>query len=518
MSARIFFVKHHIIFYGIICILANLLAVISASVLASFTPETIASNQWTSLKEWIDFLCKHEMLTNFAGIISYLIPILMCTQYGLKARGLPHNDERYIEIMVHIPTEFALRGIAGWICNFLVELCFLAYLKITVGLKVGIIIISSAISHICLSIIAFTLIFFTLETLNRTLVLPSIYPDGGISSTSRTHISSIKSLFLFHFFSAAVFPSLFLGIRLFMSMYYGIDPNGYSDFVFVGLALLAGFAMSCLMTRFFQAPLKKLTESANKISEGDYECKTIICSNDEMGVLGDAFNAMTVSLKEKEFMRDTFGKIVTPQVRDYLLKGNVTLGGETVDATVMFCDIRSFTTLSESMKPRDVVALLNEYFTGLEKCITAHGGVINKYIGDAIMALFGIPVHTQTHAHDAFEAAQDMRQELLKMNESFASRGMPQLHFGIALHSGSVLAGNIGAASRMEYTVIGDTVNAASRIEGLCKQYGKDLLISQATVDLLNINQNSKKIVFVDEAELRGKKEKIRLYTDLANI
>ena len=93
MKARIFFVKHHIIFYGIICILANLLAVISASVLASFTPETIASNQWTSLKEWIDFLCKHEMLTNFAGIISYLIPILLCTQYDLKARGLSHKKD-----------------------------------------------------------------------------------------------------------------------------------------------------------------------------------------------------------------------------------------------------------------------------------------------------------------------------------------------------------------------------------------------------------------------------------------
>ena len=191
------------------------------------------------------------------------------------------------------------------------------------------------------------------------------------------------------------------------------------------------------------------------------------------------------------------------------MQGNAELGGRTLDVTVMFCDIRGFTSLSETMPPPELVSLLNEYFTGLEKCIRAHGGVINKYIGDAVMALFGAPVPSEQHAEDAFAAAQDMRRELVLMNRGFASRGLPQLRFGIALHSGPVLAGNIGAASRMEYTVIGDTVNTASRIEGLCKQYGKDLLVSESTERLLGGG-----LAFVDEADIRGRKEKVRLYTD----
>ncbi len=508
MKTKEFFVKRHSIFYGAICLLANLLAVILTSLLASFTPDTTFTDGWEYFSEWIEFLCEHETVTNVLGIISYLVPIFLCIRYVLKIKGLSKNDVLYIENKVHMPIEFSLRGITGWIFNFFLELCFLAYFKAITGVKITQIIISSAFAHASLSIITFTLSFFTLETLNRTIVLPYLYPEGGISNTSRTPLSSIGNLFAFNFFTA-VFPSLFLGTRMFMSRYYGINQKGYTDFAFVLILLLVGFAMTRLLTSFFQKPLKKLTESAHAISEGNYNCKTIICSNDEMGVLGDAFNDMATSLKEKEFMRDTFGKIASPQVRDYLLMGNVSLGGETVDATVLFCDIRSFTTLSESMKPRDVVALLNEYFTGLEKCITAHGGIINKYIGDAVMALFGVPVHTGIHAQNAFDAALAMRLELAKMNESFVERGMPALRFGIGLHSGTVLAGNIGASNRMEFTVIGDTVNAASRIEGLCKQYGKDLLISQATADQL-----SNALVYVDEAELRGKKQKIKLYTD----
>lgn len=212
----------------------------------------------------------------------------------------------------------------------------------------------------------------------------------------------------------------------------------------------------------------------------------------------------------KEFIRETLGKVVTDEVRDYLLEGNVSLGGQTLNVTVMFCDIRSFTTLSEKMEPKNIVALLNEYFTEMEKCIAGHGGIINKYIGDAVMAVFGAPVASTTHAHDAYLAALAMRDALVRLNGRFAQKGFPELRFGIALHSGSVLAGNIGAPSRMEYTVIGDTVNTASRMEGLCKIYKKDLLISESTASRMG---NEAELSFVDEAEIRGRKGKVKLFT-----
>ena len=505
MKLKDFFVKNHSVAYGIICVLANALAVVSSGLSNFPMPQTDA------ILAWRDFLDEHTVIINSLSIFCYIIPIMLCILYAAKALKYKTTDKEYIKIMVHMPGAFALRGITGWICNLLLEIVALIYFRRNINTEISFILISSVSSYIMLSTLSFTLIYFTLETLNRNIVLPSMYPNGNISEIERTSLSSIKTVFLFNFFSTAIFPASYLGIRLFCTKRYHIEIPNYSDFIFTGILFAIGFILNTLISSYFQKPLKKLTDSANEISRGNYDSQTVICSNDEMGVLGDTFNSMAKSLKEKEFMRDTFGKIVTPQVRDYLLNGNIELGGETVDVTVMFCDIRGFTSLSENMAPEKIVALLNEYFTGLEKCITSHGGVINKYIGDAVMALFGAPVHSETHAEDAFAAALSMRQELIEMNKGFLQKGFPEIRFGIGLHSGPVLAGNIGASNRMEYTVIGDTVNTASRIEGLCKTYQKDLLISESTARLIN---PSKPLSFVAESEIRGKKEKVKLYTE----
>lgn len=504
MKFKRFFVKWHVYFYGLICILANVLAVLSTNISGFPMPKS------KSLDLWEEFLGSHEKIISTLSLLCYFIPVILCVLYSMKAFRRKPTDKEYIKVRVHIPGAFALRGIAGWICNLLLETVFLIYFKTQHNVPITSIVIPSLASYIFLSMFSFTLTYFTLETLNRNVVLPEIYPDGNISGTERMSVSSIKNMFLFYFFSASVFPVSFLIIRIFCTKHYNIEIPDYSDFIYTGLLLFIGLILTILISRFFQKPLQKLTDSANQISSGNYDLKTVICSNDEMGVLGDSFNSMARSLKEKEFMRDTFGKIVTPQIRDYLLNENVALGGETVNVTVMFCDIRGFTTLSENMEPERIVSFLNEYFTGLEKCIASHNGVINKYIGDAVMALFGAPVRTKTHAKDAWLAACDMRRELVEMNKKFPQEGLPEIRFGIGLHTGSVLAGNIGATNRMEYTVIGDTVNTASRIEGLCKAYKKDLLISESTAKEIQ----GQDFTFVDESEIRGRKEKVRLFTD----
>ncbi len=247
----------------------------------------------------------------------------------------------------------------------------------------------------------------------------------------------------------------------------------------------------------------------------------IIDDTDEqkyLSLIKDYNKTLEADVKKKTeeivHINDIFGRNVSPQVRDYLLKGNVSLGGEKKDVTVMFCDIRGFTTLSENMESERIVKLLNAYFTGLEKCISAHNGVINKYIGDAVMAIFGAPMPSPTHQLDAYMAALEMRKALKKMNVQFEKYGYPQLRFGIGLHTGSVLAGTIGAASRMEYTVIGDTVNTASRIEGLCKTYSKDLLISESTANGIMQCVKSIRLNLVDCAEIRGRKQKVKLFSD----
>ncbi|MBO4387574.1 MAG: adenylate/guanylate cyclase domain-containing protein [Treponema sp.] len=515
MKLKEFFVKHHAVLYGFICLMANILAVVSTNMTNFPMPDTVP------LREWSNFLQNHNILVFQISIFCYGLPVVLCILYTFRSVKYDKSSKEFKEIMVHIPGAYALRGTTGWISNALCQFVILLYLKKTKDLNISFILVSSLTSYAFLTILTFTFIFFSLETLNRNIVLPAMYPEGNLSGVNRSALSSLKKMFLFYFFSAAVFPSAYLGIRLFFTKRYNIEIPNYLDFVFTFLLLLIGLILTFLIAYFFQRPLKKLTESANEISRGNYDVATQICSNDEMGILGDSFNAMAKSLKEKEFMRDTFGKIVTPQVRDYLLSGNVSLGGQKLDVTVMFCDIRGFTTLSEHMQPEEVVSLLNSYFTGLEKCIASHGGVINKYIGDAVMALFGAPVPSSTHARDAYLAALDMRKSLVEMNKSFAQKGMPEIHFGIGLHSGPVLAGNIGASSRMEYTVIGDTVNTASRIEGLCKTYKTDLLISESTALLIGKElaepaaekTATEELVFVAESEIRGRKEKVKLYT-----
>nr|MCR4579725.1 adenylate/guanylate cyclase domain-containing protein [Treponema sp.] len=231
--------------------------------------------------------------------------------------------------------------------------------------------------------------------------------------------------------------------------------------------------------------------------------------------LADSFNDMADSLAEKEFMRDTFGKVVDPEVRDYLMKGGNfslnRLGGETREVSVLFCDIRSFTAMSEKMSAEEVVSLLNKYFTALGKCISANHGIINKYIGDAIMAIFGAPLESKNSALDAYHAALDMRKALVQVNQELAKEGKAELRFGIGIHTGPVFAGTIGAENRMEYTVIGDTVNTASRLESLCKTYKVDLLISEAAAKKTALPDGE--LNFVANTEIRGKAENMNVYT-----
>jgi len=162
----------------------------------------------------------------------------------------------------------------------------------------------------------------------------------------------------------------------------------------------------------------------------------------------------------------------------------VALGGESLKVTILFTDIRSFATISERMDPQQLEGLLNEYFTEMVAIVMQEDGVVDKYIGDAIMAVFGAPVPNPQDAVHAVRAAVRMRGALESLNLRLVERGIPALRTGIGIHTGEVVAGNIGSEKRMEYTVIGDPVNVASRLETSTKDLGVDVLISQDTFEL----------------------------------
>lgn len=206
--------------------------------------------------------------------------------------------------------------------------------------------------------------------------------------------------------------------------------------------------------------------------------------------------------EQKNQISDHFGSYVSAEVRDDILKGKAALGGDEVEVTVLFADIRNFTALSEKHMPAEVVTMLNQYFTEMVRAITQHGGTVNKFIGDAIMAVFGAPRKLENHAVSAVLAAREMLARLEAHNYLQSAKGEPIFDIGIGLHSGNAIAGNIGAESRKEYTVIGDAVNLASRVEGLTKQYGISLLVTDSVVQRLPDEFNRREI---DTVTVKGR-------------
>jgi adenylate cyclase len=226
--------------------------------------------------------------------------------------------------------------------------------------------------------------------------------------------------------------------------------------------------------------VQRLAAGARRIEAGDYQQSVAIPLHDEIGALAQAFNGMAKGLAEKERVRNLLGKVVSPEVASELLKGDIELGGEEREVTVLFSDVRGFTSLCEGQSPKQVLSLLNDYFSAITAVIEANGGVVDKFIGDAVMALFGAPVAQADSAERALRTAFGMEQALVKVNADFAARGLPPLAIGIGINTGKVVAGNMGSPSRLNYTVIGDGVNLASRLEGLTKQHGATIIVSEA--------------------------------------
>lgn len=214
--------------------------------------------------------------------------------------------------------------------------------------------------------------------------------------------------------------------------------------------------------------------------------------------------------------RAMFGRYVSPAVVEELMKdpGDVALGGNRRTITVMFCDIRGFTAYSENKEPEQVVRRLNEYLTVLTGVIFRHGGTLDKYLGDGLMALFGAPVPYPDHVQRAIRAAVEMQEEVAKLNRVWVDRGEPSLNIGVGINSGSVLVGNVGSPERMDYTVIGEDVNLASRVEGLTKNYNTMIVISERSVHMLgDKGELPWNLTYLGHAEVKGFSVPVGVYT-----
>lgn len=257
--------------------------------------------------------------------------------------------------------------------------------------------------------------------------------------------------------------------------------------VLFSVAVFGVLVVGLFLASRITSPLLTLVRATQEVSAGRLDIAVPPTTEDETGVLTVAFNEMVGGLRDRERVKDTFGRYMTREVSDYLLKGEITLGGESRDISILMSDIRGFTTFSETMTPQELVGFLNQYFAGQVEAISMCRGRVDKYMGDAILAVFGAPIPQEDHAARAVLCALKMRENLVKFNREVEATGRQPIRIGIGVNTGPAVVGNIGSEQRLEYTIIGDAVNTTQRIEDLTKEFlrdnvpGWDILISDAT-------------------------------------
>ncbi|UPT83452.1 HAMP domain-containing protein [Bradyrhizobium barranii subsp. apii] len=267
------------------------------------------------------------------------------------------------------------------------------------------------------------------------------------------------------------------------------------------LAAVVGFAFALLVSSGITRPVRLLLAGTREVEAGRFDKAITVSTQDEIGELAAAFNRMIEQLRHNERIRETFGRYIDPKVAQGLIdRPEVAIDGQRRVMTIMFSDMSGFTSMSEGMTPRGLVKVMNHYFTVMSAPIRSHRGVIDKYIGDAIMAYWGPPfIEEDEPALFACYAAIDMADEVPALQKQLPDllgiRAMPgpcDLRIGIA--TGEVLTGSIGSELMMSFTVMGDAVNLASRLELVNKIYGTRILIAQATADAIGSNLELREI------------------------
>jgi class 3 adenylate cyclase len=284
----------------------------------------------------------------------------------------------------------------------------------------------------------------------------------------------------------------------------GLDDLGLDVLVAVVVAFTLSFELTVLLSRSIVSPIDDLRAATARVIGGDLAARVDVVSNDETGALAVSFNQMVAGLEEREKLREAFGSYVAPHVADRILQEGTTLEGDEVEVSVLFVDIRDFTAWAERTPAQEVVRTLNDFYGHVVPVLARHGGHANKFIGDGLLAVFGAPDRRPDHADRAVAAALDIA---ALVRREFGER----LRIGIGVNSGTVLAGTIGGGGRLEFTVIGDPVNTAARVEAATRLTGDDILVTDATRELLSATPSC---AFTErpDLELKGKRDPVRVY------
>ena len=295
--------------------------------------------------------------------------------------------------------------------------------------------------------------------------------------------------------------NVLITIILMITLYGIIRANDLFKSVLMSISIIIGYFIFTIISFYFKGIVNVITPTVMFVI-------TMLIGYTHKFVLEN---------KSKEKVKLAMGKYMSPDVMKRVIMNidNLGLGGKKATVTVLFSDIRGFTSMSEQMTAQQVSEILNEYFTEMEPIITKYNGIINKFIGDAVMAIFGEPIQDKNHAENAVKCGYEMILKVKELQKKWAEEGKPKIEIGVGINTGEVFVGNIGSINRMEYTVIGDTVNLASRLESYNKVYKTKILISNSTYEATkNIIETMK----ISNVEIRGKSHKMDIYEVLKVI
>jgi class 3 adenylate cyclase len=284
---------------------------------------------------------------------------------------------------------------------------------------------------------------------------------------------------------------------------------GISWLIAVGIAFTFSFELAILAVRSLASSLGDLQRATERVRAGDYSARVPVVSTDETGELAQSFNTMVEGLDERERLRDAFGAYVDPGLAERVLSEGVDLKGEDAEASILFLDVRDFTAFAERAQPHEVVSLLSELWELVVPVLLEHGGHANKFIGDGLLGVFGVPDRHPDHADRAVAAACEIAK---LVGERYAGR----VTVGIGVNTGHVVAGTVGGGGRVEFTVIGDAVNTAARVEAATRDTGDDVLITDAT--RAAVTRDRFEFEGRPTVPLKGKAKEVRLWAPRLRI
>lgn len=283
----------------------------------------------------------------------------------------------------------------------------------------------------------------------------------------------------------------------------GVEALGWGVGAAIVVAFTISLELSLLLGESILVPLRELRDGTQRVAAGDLTTRVPVLGSDETGRLAQSFNTMVAGLEERERLREALGAYVDPGIAERIAAEGTELAGEEVDVTVLFLDIRDFTAFAEQADAAEVVAELNAFFSHVVPIVARHGGHANKFVGDGLLAVFGAPERLAAHADHAVAAACEI---ITAVERAYAGR----LRIGIGVNSGTVVAGTIGGGGRVEFTVIGDAVNTAARVESVTRDTGDDILVTEATRSRLQRDHGA--FEARPTVELKGKTEQVRLW------